>query len=171
MKKKICILLSVCLLLCLFNFFDSLMFSDASMEEQISNVFEDKDISYIEFENGYLCLYFDNFNENEYMYVSYLKRGVFSNRKLNLRGLVANDCNYYLNNTNFERVYSLPLNNFSNRTIYFSCCENEIVMPVKINGEEVELYEIEIKKGDESYIRTFWFCLGKDDSPPEVEIA
>lgn len=151
-----------------FNLFDSLLHFNLSTEERIGNILENKDISYIEFENGYLCIYFDYLNDNECMFVSYLKHNFFGSEDLNLRGLIGNNYNYYLNNTNLKRIYTLPLNNFSKHTIYFSCCEKEYAIPIKINGQKIDLYDIELKRENESIIRTFWFYFGEDGVYPQV---
>ena len=168
-KHNILIVVLVLSVFFVIDSFGSLSYFNDSIEERIGKTIEKSSFSSVEFEDGYICIYSGSVSNEECLFLSYLKKELFGETGFNLRALVANDYNYYLNNTNFKKVYTLPLNNFSKHTIYFSCCESERAYPVEVNGEEVELYELEIRRETETYRRTFWFYLGEDDKLPTVK--
>ena len=146
----------------------SLTYFKYSVEERISNTIQKEQFSTVEFEDGYICIYPSKIGDDDCLYFTYLKKKLFSNTGFNLRALIADDLNYYLSNRNIQSCFTLPLNNFSNHTIYFSCCEKQFSYPIEVNGEQLELHEVMIKKGTETYSRVFWFYLGEDKVYPKI---
>ena len=167
-KKTIIVILVLVLILVADNL-QSLSYLRLSEEERISNTLEQKPFSTVEFDKGYVCLYSEKIGNEECLVFSYIKRELFGDTGFNLRGLVADSYNYYVNNPTYKKCYQLMLNNFSRYTIYFSCFKNVNNKPILVNGEEVEVYKLKIQQGDEEYYRYFWFYLGKDNEIPTVE--
>ena len=154
----------------------SLSYLKQPVEERVTNTLlflndsiPIEQVSTVEFEDGYICIYPRKYEHEELLYFTYLKKETFSDTGFNLRALIADDLSYYMSNRNIQKCFDLMVNNFSNHTIYFSCCEKEFAYPVEINGEEVELHEVTIKNGDETYNRVFWFYMGKDEVYPKVQ--
>lgn len=168
-KQKYLIVVAVLLLFFIADMVTSLSYLNDSIEERISNTIEKDTFSFVEFEDGYICIYFDEVGDDNCLHFAYLKKELFGETGFNLRALIADDYNYYLSNTNIEKCFTLPLNNFSEHTIYFSCCKNEYAYPVEVNGQEVELHEMEIKNGTETLRRSFWFYFGEDEVYPSVQ--
>ena len=147
----------------------SLSYLKLSEEERIVGTLDKKPFSTAEFNNGYICLSSETIGNEECLSFAYIKRELFGDTGFNLRGLVSDSYNHYVNNKSYKTCYQLMLNNFSRYTIYFSCFKDATDKPILVNGEEVEVHKLKILQEDNEYYRYFWFYLGKDNEFPTVE--
>lgn len=170
MKKREKLICLIVIILLIFNPIGSLSYLNDSLDERISKTFgKERSYATVEFEDGYICIFSKEVGNEECLTFAYLKKELFGETGFNIRASMSDNYDYFLNNKSLKRCYKLPMNNFSNKTIYFSCCEEEYIESVEVNGEKVELSKVEIPKEEKIYTRYFLFYLGEDDVYPIIK--
>lgn len=103
------------------------------------------------------------------LFLTYLENDLFGANNLDIKGNIGERYNHFINNKDLSKYFVFNLEIFSNKIIYYSCCETKLARPVIVNGKDIELHNVEFEWNDKSYNLTFWFFMAPKGDLPKVE--